>query len=141
MDFISPLQNQGSASSQFAEQKIGRLKNEVESGNYKNQEELKELARQFESIFVNLLMKSMRATVPKDGMLSSFSMDMYQSMFDEEVANATSESEGKGLGLAEVLYSQLSRLNPEKPDAAGLPENAGPSSSSLKPFNPDENRL
>ena len=139
MDFISPLQNQGSAFTQLSEEKIGRLKNEVESGGFKDQEELKKLAKQFESIFVNLLMKSMRETVPKEGMLSSFSMDMYQSLFDEEVANVMSESKGKGIGLADVLYNQLSRLNPEKPDTKEPQENEGLPFPSPKPLPSEEN--
>ena len=112
----------------------------MESGEYKDQEELKKLAKQFESIFVNLLMKSMRATIPKEGLISSFSLEMYQSMFDQEVANEMSESTGKGLGLAEVLYTQLSRMNQEKLNAEEIPETAGPSSTSLKTVNQEENR-
>ena len=85
------------------------------------------LAKQFESIFVNQLMKSMRETLPKEGMLSSFSGDMYNSMFDQEVAGEMSK--GRGMGLADVLYTQLSRMNANKPDGEENPQKAEDSSA------------
>jgi len=91
---------------------MDRLQKQAGSGEYKDEKELRALANQFEAIFVNQLMKSMRATLPKDGMLKSFSVDMYESMFDQEVAGQMSK--GKGMGLADVLYTQLSRMNADK---------------------------
>lgn len=109
MEFIPSLKNQSSAFSQMTESKMDRLQKQAASGEYKDDKELKQLAQQFESIFMNQLMKSMRETLPKDGLLSSFSVDMYESMFDQEVAGEMSK--GKGMGLADVLYKQLSRMN------------------------------
>ena len=52
----------------------------------------------------------MRKTVPKSGLLESFSSDMYQSMFDEELAN---EMAKKGeVGLANLMYKELDRSQP-----------------------------
>ncbi|VAX33215.1 Flagellar protein FlgJ [peptidoglycan hydrolase] [hydrothermal vent metagenome] len=124
MNTIPALQNQGSAFSQLAETKMAGLKKQAESGEYKGEEELKKLAQQFESIFMNQLMKSMRATLPKDGLLSSFSVDMYESMFDQEVAGEMSK--GKGMGLADVLYTQLSRMNGTAPGAEENSESVEP---------------
>lgn len=113
MEYIPSLKNQGNAFSRVTDSKMGRLQKEAESGGYKDDKELRALANQFEAIFVNQLMKSMRETLPKEGMLSSFSGDMYESMFDQEVAGQVSK--GKGMGLADVLYTQLSRMNGDKP--------------------------
>jgi Rod binding domain-containing protein len=124
MNTIPSLQNQGSAFSQLAETKMGQLKKQAESGEYKGDAELKKLAQQFESIFMNQLMKSMRATLPKDGLLSSFSVDMYESMFDQEVAGEMSK--GKGMGLADVLYTQLSRMNGTAPETEENSESGEP---------------
>jgi len=115
MDFIPSLQNQSQAFSQLAETKMDRLEKQALSGEYKEEKELKALAQQFEGIFMNQLMKAMRATLPKEGMLSSFSVDMYESMFDQEVAGEMSK--GKGMGLADVLYTQLSRMNGTPPES------------------------
>ena len=115
MDFLPSLQNQSQEFSQLAETKMDRLQKQALSGEYKEEKELKALAQQFEGIFMNQLMKAMRATLPKEGMLSSFSVDMYESMFDQEVAGEMSK--GKGMGLADVLYMQLSRMNGTPPES------------------------
>ena len=50
----------------------------------------------------------MRKTVPKSGLLDSFSMDMYQSMMDQEMANELAK---KGtVGLSQMLYEELTKL-------------------------------
>lgn len=128
MDFIPSLQNQSQTFSQLAETKMDRLEKQALSGEYKEEKELKALAQQFESIFMNQLMKSMRETLPKEGLLSSFSVDMYESMFDQEVAGEMAK--GRGMGLADVLYTQLSRMNGTPPGGEG--NSATESSSPLK---------
>ncbi len=125
MEFIPSLQNQGNAFSQLTENKMDRLQKQAESSEYKDEKELKALAQQFEAIFMNQLMKSMRETLPKEGMLSSFSVDMYESMFDQEVAGEMSR--GRGMGLADVLYTQLSRMNGTQPEGDENSEAASPS--------------
>lgn len=132
MDFIPSLENQSQAFSQLAESKMDRLQKQALSGEYKEEKELKALAQQFEAIFMNQLMKAMRETLPKEGMLSSFSVDMYESMFDLEVAGEMSK--GRGMGLADVLYTQLSRLNGTKPE--GEEVSATEDSSPLKYYLP-----
>ena len=129
MEFIPSLQNQGNALSQLTKNKVDQLQKQAESGEFKDEKELKALAQQFESIFVNQLMKSMRETLPKEGLLSSFSVDMYESMFDQEVASEMASK--RGIGLADVLYAQLSRMNADKP--AG-DENSGTTGPSTPQF-------
>lgn len=71
------------------------------------QEALKEVAKQFESVFVTMMMKSMRDTLPKDGLFSSSQMETYQEMFDQQLSLDLSK-EG-GLGLASIIERQISR--------------------------------
>jgi peptidoglycan hydrolase FlgJ len=130
MEFIPSLKNQSNAFSQMTESKMDRLQKQAGSGEYKDDKELRQLANQFESIFLNQLMKSMRETLPKDGLLSSFSVDMYESMFDQEVAGEMSK--GKGMGLADVLYTQLNRMNGGKPDSEVTAEKTDSPSVSFK---------
>ncbi len=69
---------------------------------------LKEAARQFESLFTQMLLKSMREankSFGEDSMFGSDQADMYQDMFDDQMA--LQMSKGKGLGLAEMLVRQL----------------------------------
>jgi flagellar protein FlgJ len=69
---------------------------------------LKEAARQFESLFTQMLLKSMREankSFGEDSLFGSDQADMYQDMFDDQIAMELSK--GKGLGLADMLVRQL----------------------------------
>jgi len=69
---------------------------------------LKEAARQFESLFTQMLLKSMREankSFGEDSLFGSDQADMYQDMFDNQIAMQMSK--GKGLGLADMLVRQL----------------------------------
>jgi flagellar protein FlgJ len=70
-------------------------------------EALREVARQFESIFTKMMLDGMRAASFGDPMFGSDEGDMYQSMMDDQLA--IEMSQGKGLGLADMLIRQLSR--------------------------------
>jgi Rod binding domain-containing protein len=71
------------------------------------QEALKEVARQFESVFVTMMMKSMRDALPKDGLFASSQMETYQEMFDQQLSLDLASN--GGLGLASVIERQMSR--------------------------------
>ena len=69
---------------------------------------LKEAARQFESLFTQMLLKSMREankSFGEDSLFGSDQGEMYQDMFDDQIAMQLSK--GKGLGLADMLVRQL----------------------------------
>lgn len=66
---------------------------------------LKEASKQFEALFLQMMLKSMRAAVPKSEMSSDSQTEMYTEMLDQQWAQSLS---GKGIGLAEQLMRQLS---------------------------------
>jgi len=66
---------------------------------------IRETAKQFESLFTTMMLKSMRDASPGDSMLGSDQQDFYQDMFDQQLS--VQLSKGKGLGLADVLVRQL----------------------------------
>jgi flagellar protein FlgJ len=69
-------------------------------------EAIREASKAFESIFVNELMKSMRKTLPEDGMLNGgFANGVFNGMLDQEYASIASRS-GQ-LGLADIIAEQL----------------------------------
>jgi flagellar protein FlgJ len=68
-------------------------------------EALREVARQFESLFTSMMLKSMRAADMGDPLFGSDQADFYQDMFDQQMA--VQLSSGKGLGLADLLVRQL----------------------------------
>lgn len=61
-------------------------------------------ATQFEALFVQMLLKSMREALPQDGPLQSDSSKMYTGMFDQQVAQ---QMAARGLGLRQMLERQL----------------------------------
>jgi flagellar protein FlgJ len=67
---------------------------------------LKQAAHQFEAVFMNMLMKSMRDSLPKDGALDSDTSRTYTSMLDQQMAQKLSD---KGVGLADMIVKQLDK--------------------------------
>ena len=77
-----------------------------ETGSDKNMEKV---ARDFESVFINKLFQSMRKAIPKSNLFDSSAMDTFQSMTDQEMSKKMSER--KGMGIGEMVYKDLSRLD------------------------------
>src|SRR5689334_14843771 len=67
---------------------------------------LKEAAKQFESMFTKMMLESMRKASFGDPVFGSDQGEMYQGMMDDQMA--VQLSQGKGLGLADMLIRQLS---------------------------------
>lgn len=81
-------------------------------------EGLKQVAQQFESLFIGMMLKSMRDTLPQDGLFSSDQTRLYTSMLDQQLAQKLSTS-GQ-LGFARLIEQQMGRfLPPEEGAAAG----------------------
>ena len=70
----------------------------------KDDKKLREACEGFESLFLNMMLKEMRKTVPDND--SSYAMGIYQEMLDENIAEVASK--GKGIGIADAMYKQLS---------------------------------
>lgn len=69
------------------------------------QANLRPVARQVEGMFVQMMLKSMREALPKDGLFSSDQTRLYTSMYDQQIAQQMTA--GKGLGLAEEMVKQM----------------------------------
>lgn len=66
---------------------------------------LKAAAQQFESVFLNMMLKSMREATPQDGMFDSEQTRMFTGMLDQQLAQSMA---GRGVGLADIMVRQLS---------------------------------
>ena len=79
-------------------------------------EALREVARQFEALFLQQMLKSMReASVGEgegEGLMDNDQSRMYQGMYDQQLSIELSK--GRGLGLAETLMRQLGQQMPER---------------------------
>ncbi len=96
------------------------------------QEGLKAAAQQFETMFLQMVMKSMRDTVPDDGMLNSEQSKFYTSLLDQQMAQNLASS-GKGVGFAKLMEQQLGRslASGQADVAAGAAEAANTAANSL----------
>ena len=109
MDAIKSAQIQNTLFNQLTDKNLQRLRGQSEFGKGASQKEMEKVARDFESIFINKLFESMRKAIPKSDLLDSSAMDMYQTMMDQEMAKEMSKQ--KGMGIGEMVYNDLSRMN------------------------------
>jgi flagellar protein FlgJ len=109
MDAIKSAQIQNTLFNQLTDKNLQRLRGQSEFGKGASQKEMEKVARDFESIFINKLFESMRKAIPKSDLLDSSAMDMYQTMMDQEMAKEMSTQ--KGMGMGEMVYNDLSRMN------------------------------
>ncbi|OGT03843.1 MAG: flagellar rod assembly protein/muramidase FlgJ [Gallionellales bacterium RBG_16_57_15] len=65
---------------------------------------LKAAAQQFESVFLNMMLKSMREATPQDGMFDSEQTKMFTGMLDQQLAQSMAS---RGVGLADIMVKQL----------------------------------
>ncbi|MCB1886684.1 MAG: flagellar assembly peptidoglycan hydrolase FlgJ [Rhodocyclaceae bacterium] len=78
-------------------------------------EAIRAAARQFEALFLNMVLKAMRDASPKDGLFESDQSRMYQSLLDQQLAIELANSGGTGFG--DVIARQLGA----EPDPASRP--------------------
>ena len=84
----------------------------------------RQAATQFEALFMQELMKSMRAAVPKSGLFDGPGTDQYTSMLDSQL---TQTMAGRPGGLADVIARQLTRHLQGREE--GQPAGVGPQTS------------
>lgn len=91
---------------------------------------LKAAAQQFETLFLQQVLKSMRDTVPQDGMLNSDQSRFYTSLLDQQMAQSLSAS-GKGVGFAKLIEQQLGKTIAATQGEATATGPANPAGTSL----------
>lgn len=73
-----------------------------------DQKELKNACKQFEGIMLDIMFKSMKATINKSDLIEQDpGTEMFQGMLDEKMMEQASQI--STFGLADVMYKQLSR--------------------------------
>lgn len=84
------------------------------------------VAQQFESLFINLMLKEMRKTVARSELLGSEAMETYEQMFDQQIAVGMAKA--GGIGIAPFIEAQLARQNGQTVDVT----NPTPTATILK---------
>ncbi|MFC7776847.1 flagellar assembly peptidoglycan hydrolase FlgJ [Pantoea sp. SO10] len=74
-----------------------------------------QVAKQVEGMFVQMMMKSMRAALPQDGLLSNDQTRLFTSMYDQQIAQDIGK---RGLGMADIIVKQMQPAQ-EPDEAAG----------------------
>ncbi|WP_413730562.1 flagellar assembly peptidoglycan hydrolase FlgJ [Sodalis sp. RH22] len=69
---------------------------------------LNAVAKQVEGLFVQMMLKSMRAALPKGGVFSSDQTELFTSLYDQQMSQQLT---AKGLGLADMMVKQLGGQN------------------------------
>jgi len=88
---------------------------------------IRETAKQFESLFMRELLKSMREATMKSGLLDSSGGDLGSDLLDQQLAHSMS---GRPGGLSELIAKQLSM---QMGEASPSPSPAAPQASLTKP--------
>ena len=79
----------------------------------------KEVAQQFEAIFINMMLKSMREATDRSGLLDSESTKTYESMFDQQLS--TELAANGTFGIAQALQNQLNLSPTAKTEGGAMP--------------------
>jgi flagellar protein FlgJ len=80
---------------------LGDLKQSAKAG---SPEALRGASTQFEAMFINMMMKSMRDATPQDGPMDSQTTKTFTTMLDQQLSQNLAR---RGVGLADVLVRQL----------------------------------
>ena len=73
----------------------------------KREQDLKEAAAGFEAVYLNTIMKSMRQTLPGNGLFKeNNTSNIYQSMHDEYLTEELAKGK-QAIGLKEMLFEEL----------------------------------
>lgn len=83
---------------------LGNLKRSVKAG---DADANHKVAQQFEGLFLSMMLKNMRASLPGGDPLDSDQVKMVTGMYDDQIAQ--SMAAGKGVGLGAALEKQLNR--------------------------------
>jgi len=77
---------------------------------------LEKTAEQFESMFIHMMMKSMRSTTSGEGIFDSEQSQFYQEMFDQQIS--VDMAKKRQVGIADMLVSQLGSPQAKDPQVA-----------------------
>ena len=86
-----------------------------QSARQNSPEALKASAQQFEGLFINMMLKSMRQATAAAGQEQSQDSQLYTSMLDQQLSQTMAQ---RGIGLADMMLRQLQR-QPGAPSGSG----------------------
>jgi flagellar protein FlgJ len=125
---ISSTDNLSSSNLALDANGLNKLRQAAKAG---SPEALKATATQFEAMFLNMMLKSMRDATMDGGLLENEQTKTYTTMLDQQVSQTLAT---RGIGLADALTRQLSNRAAVPADAVtGNGVNANPGTSGINP--------
>lgn len=125
---ISGADNLSSSNLALDANGLNKLRQAAKAG---SPEALKATATQFEAMFLNMMLKSMRDATMDGGLLENEQTKTYTTMLDQQVSQTLAT---RGIGLADALTRQLSNKAVVPADAVtGKGVNANPGTSAINP--------
>jgi peptidoglycan hydrolase FlgJ len=100
------------------------------------QEAMKSAAKQFDAVFTQMMLKSMREATPSDGPFDSHDTATFTSMMDQQLAQQMSN---KGIGVADAMLKQLMRNSGMQTGDANAGNNAALNALAKAYANPANN--
>jgi flagellar protein FlgJ len=112
---INAMQNINNACMNVSRSKTDTFQKALETAQEsKDEKKLLSACQDFETVFIHMMLKNMRNTIPKDGLIpKSFSQEVFEDMLDEHLSKKIAKHQG--LGLAKDMYDQLSKNLKSKP--------------------------
>ena len=110
---------------------LGQLKGQARAD---SKGALRQTAQQFEALFLQMTMKSMRDSVVKSDLIESNTSDQFESMFDKEVSVQLSKR--NSMGLADMLVKSLEAHQASTPVTADVLKARDPSAQAAMALNP-----
>jgi len=124
---MTPITDSSDKSLAIDSRSLGNLKMSVKDN---SPESIKSAAKQFEALFMNMMLKSMRQAGGQNGPFDSEQTRTFTSMLDQQL---TQNMSNRGIGLADALVKQLT--NNAMNQALGNSDESSSVSSNLRGIN------
>lgn len=100
-------------------QAVNGLRINVQNAQRTGKTGLEAAAKQFEALFLNMMLKSMREASSEDSLLDSDQSRLYSSMLDQQLSQSMAS---RGIGLADMMVRQLGQGSPtDLPEESAVP--------------------
>ena len=111
---------------------LAALRREATAGD--QMQALEQAARQFEAVFMQMMLKTMREASDGEGLFDNEHSRLYQDMFDKQLTLNMSQADN-GIGLAKILVQQLKSSIPALAQDDGVGDGAKPILGAPQSFN------
>ncbi len=104
---ILPNYNVNNIINSYKDKDLSAVQEKFNNVNKDDDEKLMEVCKEFESIFIYMMLKEMKKTVPEDSLIEkSQGTKIFEEMYFEELSKEMVKGDNS-LGIAKMLYNQF----------------------------------